>query len=105
LEQKATGELEDGEIVEWHVMQPRLIPLGWPLWRGGDDGFANPCGVYWLTKDPDKETIYVVSEIYAAGLTAPELGERILRRDMEIKLLGTNVSNIFDAIADKLVTP
>lgn len=78
---------EDGQIIEWHVMKPRLIPVGWPLWRGGDDGFANPAAVYWLTQDPDTDTIYVVSEIYQSGLTGPELGERVMRRDREIKML------------------
>lgn len=82
---------EEGDIIEWHVMKARLIPSTWPLWRGGDDGFANPSAIYWQTQDPDTDTIYVVSEIYAAGLTAPELGERILQRDREIPML--NVQN------------
>jgi len=71
----------NGAAVDWHVCDPFPIPLGWPLWRGGDDGFAAPSAVYWLTRNPDTKTIYVVSEIYQKGLTAPELGEKILERD------------------------
>ena len=78
---------DEGDIVEWHVMKPRLIPWGWPLWRGGDDGFAAPAAVYWMTRDPDTLTLYVVSEIYARGLTGPELGERVMQRDLEIPMI------------------
>jgi hypothetical protein len=70
-----------GETLDWHVCEPFPIPLGWPLWRGGDDGYASPSAVYWLARNPDTATIYVVSEIYQNRLTPLELGEKILERD------------------------
>jgi hypothetical protein len=80
------GLVVDGRAVDWHVCDPFPVPMGWSIWRGGDDGFASPSAVYWLTRDPDTATIYVVSEIYQAGLTAPELAERVLDRDRSIAL-------------------
>lgn len=77
---------QDGQVVEWHVCEPRPIPSTWPVSRGGDDGFANPAAIYHITRDPDTDTIYVVHEIYSAGLTAPELAERVKSADLSLKL-------------------
>jgi Terminase large subunit, T4likevirus-type, N-terminal len=76
----------EGNVIDWHVCDPLPVPVGWEISRGGDDGFANPAAVYWTTKDPDTDTIYVVHEVYSAGLTAPELGERVKSADLMIKL-------------------
>lgn len=64
-----------------HICESFPIPISWPVWRGGDDGFKAPASVHWLTVDPDTDTIYVVDEIYQAGLLPEQLGEMIVRKD------------------------
>ena len=68
------------------VKRPFAIPANWDIWRGGDDGYASPASIHWLTQDKDTQTIYVIREIYQAGLLPEKLGERILRMDRAIKL-------------------
>lgn len=70
----------------WHVCEPFPIPVDWDLWRGVDDGFAAPFACYWLTKDPNSGTIYVIDEIYATKLLATEVAERVKEKDLSIKL-------------------
>lgn len=57
------------------------IPETWLLWRGADDGFASPAACYWLTRDPDTGTVYVVNEIYAAGMLPDTYATRVLAID------------------------
>jgi hypothetical protein len=59
-------ETDDGK--PWHVREEFAIPLGWKLWRAADDGFAAPFACYWFTRSPDTGTIYVVDELYRAGM-------------------------------------
>ena len=63
------------------------IPQGWKIWRGGDDGYAAPMAVYWLTEDPDRKTIYVIQELYRSGLLPDQAAEEIMKRDLLIELM------------------
>ena len=60
--------MKDGTF--WHVHPGFPIPIDWPIWRGGDDGYADPMAVYWLTEDPERKTIYVIDELYRKNLLA-----------------------------------
>lgn len=93
---------------ERHVCRPFAIPSGWELWRGGDDGFASPSAIYWLTQDPDAKTIYVIRELYRAGMLPHDSAERTLKGDREIVLVGPGghrllnrqaLSGIYDSAA------
>lgn len=70
----------------WHEHPGFRIPVGWRLWRGGDDGWTHPSVIYWLTEDPTYATIYVIDELYRTQLLPHELAERILERDMLIPM-------------------
>jgi hypothetical protein len=76
---------KEGDAVEWHVMEARPLPIGWPVWRGMDDGFANPLACYWLSRDPDTGTVYVLDELYSSGLTAAEAWDAIRLRDLRVQ--------------------
>lgn len=69
-----------------HVCRPFAIPANWDIWRGGDDGYASPASIHWLAQDKDLGTIYVIREIYQAGLLPDKLGARIRSMDRAIKL-------------------
>lgn len=71
-----------------HTCDAFAIPKGWKLWRGGDDGFAAPSAIYWLTQDPDTKTIYVIDELYRAGMLPELSAERTLEKDAKIQMLG-----------------
>lgn len=60
-----------------HVIDPFPIPIDWPIWMGGDDGYYAPASVHWLTKDPNTKTIYVIAELYKAGMLPNEMSEKI----------------------------
>ena len=66
---------------EMHVIDPFPIPFNWPIWRGGDDGYAAPAAVSWLTKDPLFGTQFVIAELLQAKMTAPVFAERTLAID------------------------
>ncbi len=70
----------------WHVCEAFDIPTSWNLWRGADDGYAAPFAGYWLTRHPDTETFFVIEEIYRKGMSAPEVSEAVMGRDLEIEL-------------------
>lgn len=70
-----------------HTCEPFALPRGWEIWRGADDGFAMPAACYWLTQDPDIKTIYVIDEIYRAGMLPDEYGARIKAKDSGIRLI------------------
>lgn len=70
----------------WHVHPGFRIPKSWPLWRGADDGYENPAACYWLTRDPEYQTFYVVDELYARRLLAPEYAEKTLDKDRSIPM-------------------
>ena len=56
------------------------------MWRGADDGFASAFACYWLTRNPDTGTYFVIDEIYATRLMAEEIAERVKAKDLSIKL-------------------
>jgi hypothetical protein len=71
---------------ELHVMDSFAIPPDWPIWRGGDDGFAAPASIHWLTEDPRDKIIYVIAEIYRSGLLPNMLASQIKSVDKSIPL-------------------
>lgn len=68
-----------------HICRPFPIPVGWKIWRGADDGFASPAACYWLTQNTDTKTIYVIRELYRAGMLPDEYAERTLAGDRAIE--------------------
>ena len=74
---------EGAVFSEWdpriHVCQPFPVPAVWEIWRGADDGFANPAGCLWLALDEIHDRVYVVSELYRSGMT-PEVFAGAVRR-------------------------
>lgn len=72
--------------VPWHVHPGFRVPIGWPIWRGADDGYEDPVACYWFTEDPDKKTIYVIEELYRKHMLAPDFAERVLEMDRQIPL-------------------
>lgn len=66
---------------ELHVIRPFAIPETWEIWRGGDDGFAKPAAIYWLTQDPDRKTIYVIDELYGEKMRPEHIAERTIDGD------------------------
>lgn len=70
-----------------HIVPPFPIPEGWKLWRGADDGFGSPASCHWFTQDPDIKTIYVIGELYRAGMLPDDFAERVLKRDRSIEML------------------
>jgi hypothetical protein len=69
-----------------HVMPSFPIPVTWEIWRGGDDGYASPASIHWLTRDPDDGTFYVVDEVYGNQLLPEPLARRICGTDFRIAL-------------------
>lgn len=82
---------------ERHVCRPFAIPQGWPIWRGGDDGYASFSALYWLTQDPDAKTVYVISEIYRTGMLPDESAQRTLERDKAVMLVNGYGTRHFNA--------
>jgi hypothetical protein len=80
----------------WHVRDPFDVPVGWPLWRSADDGFAEPFACYWNTRHPDSGTRYVISEIYRKGMTAPEVAEAVKERDLLIPLVDAHGNEYYN---------
>lgn len=61
-----------------HVIQPFDIPVDWDIWLGIDDGYLPaPAAVMWLTKDPRTGRIYVIRELYRAGMLPDAMASRI----------------------------
>ncbi len=65
----------------WHVIAGFDVPAGWDIWRGADDGFALPAACYWFTQNPDTKTIYVIDELYKAGMLPNQFAEEVRNRD------------------------
>jgi len=61
---------------EIHIREPELMKQEWPLIEAIDLGFANPSAVCYVVITPDNHKI-VIDEIYEAGLSIPELANRI----------------------------
>jgi hypothetical protein len=81
---------EGAVFSEWdyarHTCDPFPIPFSFDLWRGADDGFANPCCVLWLCADPVRDRIYVIDEIYQRGLTREMMAREVLAKDRSIPI-------------------
>lgn len=70
-----------------HICDPFPVPEDWKIWRGGDDGFASPASVHWLTKDPKTGTHYVIGELYKSGMRPELMAERVKSKDKRLQLL------------------
>lgn len=71
-----------------HLCQPFAIPASWPIWIGGDDGYAAPSCLLWLTRDPKRKTIYVIREIYGAKMMPETIAERMEAVHFRIPIAG-----------------
>lgn len=80
--------LEGVMFSEWdrriHVCEPFAIPESARLWRACDDGFNAPACVLWFALIDGR--VYIVGELYKPQLTAEELAEVVLKRDMQIPI-------------------
>lgn len=52
-----------------HVIDPFVIPEGWPRWRAVDWGYNAPFCCLWFTKDVVSGRVYVYREVYEKQLT------------------------------------
>jgi hypothetical protein len=70
---------------EWNfairTCDPFPIPDTWPMWRGGDDGFARHAGIGWLAHDEIHDRVYVTNELYARGMTPATMAQATLAID------------------------
>jgi hypothetical protein len=64
-----------------NVCAAMKIPTGWEMWRGADDGYANPACVLWFARDPIYDRTYVISELYRAGMLPEEMAKLVIERD------------------------
>lgn len=64
-----------------HICEPFAVPPSWKIWRGCDDGFRSPCCVLWGARDPIYDVVYIVHELYEAGLTPEALGRAVVEID------------------------
>ena len=84
---------EGAVFSEWnprvHVCDPFRVPDEWPMWRGGDDGFANPACVLWFAHDEIYDRIYVTAELYQSGMTPEVMASVVLAMDGGRGLGGT----------------
>lgn len=77
-----------------HVCEPFPIPIDWTIWRGADDGYAEPAAVVWITRDPKTGTHYVVDELYRKEMLPEEFARRVKAIDARIKR--TNGQDVID---------
>ena len=68
-----------------HTCDEFAIPVGWPLWRGADDGYNNPACVLWFTRSNDGR-IFIIDELYKSGMTPEEMARRTLAKDRTLQL-------------------
>jgi hypothetical protein len=91
----------EGQVFsEWnpvdHLIDPFSVPDSWRKWRACDDGFAAPACVLYLIWDRDgTDTIYIINEIYARGLTPEALASNVLLLDGGEKWRGVIDSSAF----------
>lgn len=67
-----------------HTCEPFSIPMDWTIWRGADDGFADPHAVVWITKDPSTGTHYIIDELYKEGMLPEEVARKTKAIDAQI---------------------
>ena len=68
---------------ERHTCEPFNLPAGTTIFRGADDGYNNPACVLWSAKIDGR--VYVIRELYRAGMTPEAMAEEVLKRDGEIE--------------------
>lgn len=73
-----------------HTCEPFAIPHDWTIWRGADDGFADPHAVVWITKDPNTGTHYILDELYRSNMLPEEVARRTKQIDGLITRQGTD---------------
>lgn len=61
----------------WHVVDGFDIPPWWRVWGSHDFGTGAPC-CFLLFASDEQENIYVIGEIYEAGLTSSEQCQRVI---------------------------
>jgi hypothetical protein len=83
---------------EWsyklHTCEPFPVPDGLEMWRGCDDGYADPACVLWFLYDEIRDRIFVVNELYRSGLTPEALAEAVLSID---KLYCRQLDGVIDS--------
>jgi hypothetical protein len=92
---------------ERHVCRSFAIPSSYELWRGADDGLAAPASILWGAFDKTQGRIYVISELFKAGMLPEEMGKRVLERDRtllvneygNVRENGTTLSGYIDSSA------
>jgi len=67
-----------------NVCASMAIPAGWDIWRGADDGYANPACVLWFARDPVYDRTYVIGELYKAGMLPEEMARLVAERDRSL---------------------
>jgi Terminase large subunit, T4likevirus-type, N-terminal len=98
----------EGQVFEeWdynvHTCREFPVPAEWEVWRGADDGYAAPAAVLWFAYDKTCDRTYVVSELYARGLTPEAMAQAVLQidRTIPVNLYGETMCN--DAPIDGVI--
>ena len=74
-------------------VKPELLdPEDYYVIRCMDYGLNDPSAIYWLVVYPRRPIIDIVSEIYQAEVTLPDLSRMITRRQAELKLNAPRIS-------------
>ena len=82
-----SGAVFDEFSYDRHVCEPFPIPSKWEIWRACDDGFRAPACVLWLAHDRDhSDTIFVVAELYASGMTPEAMAQRIRKIEFSLPI-------------------
>ena len=90
---------EGAVFSEWdwrvHTCERFPVPAEWDVWRGGDDGYANPAAILYLAEDETHSRIFVIAELYERGMTPEVMAQRVLRidRSIPVNLYGETVPN------------
>lgn len=71
------GQLLSEFAYHRHVCKPFDIPRKWTRFRGYDYGFAAPCCMLWLAKEPSTGRLFVYNELYKEGLVDRHQAEMI----------------------------
>ena len=73
---------EGAVFSEWnphvHVCKPFAVPNEWPMWRGADDGFANPACVLWFAHDEMYNHVMLWRNFTNPGMTPEKMASVIL---------------------------
>lgn len=69
-----------------HTCEPFAVPYSWELWRGADDGFSAPAAVLYFAHDKTYDRLFVVQELYQAGMTAETMAANVLTMDSQIPI-------------------